>query len=79
MSWEALNNIAASKNEKLVIVVNDNERSYSPTIGGVATYLSTLRTTSGYERFLEWGKGVLEKTPVVGQPIYETCMVLKKE
>ena len=78
MSWEALNNIAASKNEKLVIIVNDNERSYSPTIGGVATYLSTLRTTSGYERFLEWGKGVLEKTPVVGQPIYETLHGVKK-
>lgn len=78
MSWEALNNIAASKNEKLVIVVNDNERSYSPTIGGVATYLSTLRTTSGYERFLEWGKGVLEKTPVLGQPIYETLHGVKK-
>ena len=59
MSWEALNNIAASKNQRLVIIVNDNERSYSPTIGGVATYLSTLRTTSGYERFLDWGKGVL--------------------
>ena len=58
MSWEALNNIAASKNQRLVIIVNDNERSYSPTIGGVATYLSTLRTTSGYERFLDWGKGV---------------------
>ncbi|MEY3723696.1 MAG: 1-deoxy-D-xylulose-5-phosphate synthase, partial [Actinomycetota bacterium] len=70
--------IAASKNEKLVIVVNDNERSYSPTIGGVATYLSTLRTTSGYERFLEWGKGVLEKTPVVGHPIYETLHGVKK-
>ena len=55
MSWEALNNIAASKNQRLVIIVNDNERSYSPTIGGVATYLSTLRTTSGYERFLDWG------------------------
>jgi 1-deoxy-D-xylulose-5-phosphate synthase len=78
MSWEALNNIAASKNEKLVIIVNDNERSYSPTIGGVATYLSTLRATSGYERFLDWGKGVLEKTPVVGQPIYETLHGVKK-
>ena len=78
MSWEALNNIAASKNEKLVIIVNDNERSYSPTIGGVATYLSTLRTTSGYERFLDWGKGVLEKTPVVGQSIYETLHGVKK-
>lgn len=78
MSWEALNNIAANKKEKLVIVVNDNERSYSPTIGGLATYLSTLRTTRGYEKFLDWGKGVLEKTPVVGQPIYETLHGVKK-
>ena len=78
MAWEALNNIAASTNEKLVIVVNDNERSYSPTIGGVATYLSTLRTTKGYEKFLDWGKGVLEKTPVVGHPIYETLHGMKK-
>ena len=78
MAWEALNNIAASTDEKLVIVVNDNERSYSPTIGGVATYLSTLRTTKGYEKFLEWGKGVLEKTPVVGHSIYETLHGMKK-
>jgi len=78
MSWEAINNIAANENLRLVIVVNDNERSYSPTIGGMATYLSTLRATSGYEKFLDWGKGVLEKTPVVGQPIYETLHGVKK-
>ena len=78
MAWEALNNIASSDDLNLVIVVNDNERSYSPTIGGLATYLSTLRTTSGYEKFLEWGKGVLERTPVVGQPIYETLHGVKK-
>jgi 1-deoxy-D-xylulose-5-phosphate synthase len=78
MSWEALNNIASAQNLRLVIVVNDNERSYSPTIGGLATYLSTLRTTSGYEKFLDWGKGVLEKTPVVGNPIYETLHGVKK-
>jgi len=78
MSWEALNNIASSDDLRLVIVVNDNERSYSPTIGGLATYLSTLRTTSGYEKFLDWGKGVLEKTPVVGGPIYETLHGVKK-
>ena len=78
MSWEALNNIAASKELRLVIVINDNERSYSPTIGGVATYLSTLRATKGYEKFLDWGKGVLERTPVVGQPIYETLHGMKK-
>jgi len=78
MSWEALNNIAAAKDRNLILVVNDNERSYSPTIGGVATYLSTLRVTQGYERFLDWGKEVLHKTPVVGTPIYETLHGVKK-
>ena len=78
MSWEALNNIAAANDRNLIIVVNDNERSYSPTIGGVATYLSTLRVTRGYERFLDWGKEVLSKTPVVGNPIYETLHGMKK-
>lgn len=78
MSWEALNNIAPEQKRNLVIVINDNERSYSPTIGGVATYLSTLRVTSGYEKFLDWGKEVLHKTPVVGMPIYETLHGMKK-
>ena len=78
MAWEALNNIAPEQKRNLVIVVNDNERSYSPTIGGVATYLSTLRVTSGYEKFLDWGKEVLHKTPVVGMPIYETLHGMKK-
>ena len=78
MSWEALNNIAPEQKRNLIIVINDNERSYSPTIGGVATYLSTLRVTSGYEKFLDWGKEVLHKTPVVGMPIYETLHGMKK-
>jgi len=78
MAWEALNNIATRPELPLIIVVNDNERSYSPTVGGLATYLSTLRTTRGYEKFLEWGKAVLERTPVVGQPIYETLHGVKK-
>ena len=78
MSWEALNNIAAAEKRSLVIVVNDNERSYSPTIGGISNYLSTLRTTQGYEKFLDWGKNVLEKTPVVGGPIFETLHGMKK-
>ena len=63
MSWEALNNIAAAEDRNLMIVVNDNERSYSPTIGGLATYLSTLRVTQGYERFLDWGKEVSPRLP----------------
>jgi len=78
MSWEALNNIATSNDRNLTIVVNDNERSYSPTIGGLATYLATLRVTRGYERFLDWGKEILSHTPVVGAPIYETLHGMKK-
>jgi len=78
MAWEALNNIAADRDRRLVIVVNDNERSYAPTIGGLAHHLATLRTTGGYERFLEWGKQVLGRTPVVGGPIYGTLHGMKK-
>ena len=78
MAWEALNNIAADKTRRLVIVINDNERSYAPTIGGLAYHLATLRTTRGYERFLEWGKQVLGRTPVVGPPLYDALHGVKK-
>ncbi|KIF77373.1 1-deoxy-D-xylulose-5-phosphate synthase [Streptomyces sp. 150FB] len=78
MAWEALNNIAAAKDRPLVIVVNDNERSYAPTIGGLANHLATLRTTDGYERFLARGKDLLERTPVVGRPLYDTLHGAKK-
>ncbi|MGW1885049.1 1-deoxy-D-xylulose-5-phosphate synthase [Streptomyces sp. NPDC001970] len=78
MAWEALNNIADAKDRPLIIVVNDNERSYAPTIGGLANHLATLRTTDGYERFLAWGKDVLQHTPVVGRPLYESLHGAKK-
>ncbi len=77
MAWEALNNIATS-NRPVVIVVNDNERSYSPTIGGLAHHLATLRTTRGYEQVMSWGKRVLNRTPFVGHPIYGTLHGMKK-
>ena len=78
MAWEAINNIAADKDLPLVIVVNDNERSYAPTTGGLADHLATLRTTRGYERFLDWGKHTLSRTPVVGSAMYETLHGVKK-
>ncbi|MEU2182906.1 1-deoxy-D-xylulose-5-phosphate synthase [Streptomyces thermolilacinus] len=78
MAWEALNNIADAKDRPLVIVVNDNERSYAPTIGGLANHLATLRTTDGYERFLARTKEILDRTPVVGKPLYETLHGAKK-
>ena len=78
MAWEALNNIAGAPDRPLVIVVNDNERSYSPTIGGLAHHLATLRTARSYERVLDWGKRVLGRTPVLGPPMYETLHGVKK-
>jgi len=78
MTWEAINNIASNDNRSLVIVVNDNERSYSPTIGGLANKLAALRTNSAYEEFLGWGKRILSKTPMVGRPMYEALHGMKK-
>jgi 1-deoxy-D-xylulose-5-phosphate synthase len=78
MCWEALNNIAADRDRPLVIVVNDNGRSYSPTIGGLADHLASLRLQPGYERALEGGRRVLRGTPVVGKPIYAALHAAKR-
>ncbi|MEV4760187.1 1-deoxy-D-xylulose-5-phosphate synthase [Micromonospora sp. NPDC049559] len=77
MCWEALNNIAAARNP-LVIVVNDNGRSYAPTIGGLAEHLSTLRLNPGYEKVLDVVKDALGSTPLVGRPMYEVLHAVKK-
>ncbi|CAN5394039.1 1-deoxy-D-xylulose-5-phosphate synthase [soil metagenome] len=72
MCWEALNNIAAAR-RPVVIVVNDNGRSYAPTIGGFADHLATLRLQPGYERLLEKGRGAVRGVPVIGELCYQ-CM-----
>ncbi|MGC5050817.1 1-deoxy-D-xylulose-5-phosphate synthase [Micromonospora sp. DT48] len=77
MCWEALNNIAATENP-LVIVVNDNGRSYAPTIGGLAHHLSTLRLNPGYEKVLDAVKDALGSTPLVGKPMYEVLHAVKR-
>ncbi len=77
MCWEALNNIAAAKNP-LVIVVNDNGRSYSPTIGGLADHLAALRLNPGYEKVLDLVKDALGHTPLVGAPLYDALHAVKK-
>ena len=78
MAWEAINNIAVDKDLPLVIVVNDNERSYAPTTGGLADHLATLRTTRSYESVLGWGKDTLNRTPVVGGVVYGALHGVKK-
>jgi 1-deoxy-D-xylulose-5-phosphate synthase len=77
MCWEALNNIAANNN-RLVIVVNDNGRSYAPTIGGLAEHLATLRLNPGYEKVLDLVKEALGSTPMVGKPMYEVLHAVKR-
>jgi 1-deoxy-D-xylulose-5-phosphate synthase len=78
MCWEALNNIAADPTRPVVIVVNDNGRSYSPTIGGLADHLASLRLQPGYERALDSGKRALLGTPVVGKPMYAALHAAKR-
>ncbi len=77
MSWEALNNIASQIHRPLVIIVNDNGRSYSPTIGGLSTHLAALRTNDMYEKVLDWGKETLLKSPI-GRPVFEALHGMKK-
>ncbi len=78
MCWEALNNIAAAPGRPVVIVVNDNGRSYSPTIGGVADHLASLRLRPGYEKALEVVKEALARTPLVGPPLYDALHGIKR-
>ncbi|MEQ4548063.1 1-deoxy-D-xylulose-5-phosphate synthase N-terminal domain-containing protein, partial [Nocardioides kribbensis] len=78
MAWEALNNIAVAQDSRLVIVVNDNGRSYTPTIGGLATALTSLRTNPRYEQLLDQVKKRLNSVPAVGGAAYDALHAVKK-
>ena len=78
MAWEALNNISVATDSRLVIVVNDNGRSYQPTIGGLANHLASVRISQRYENVLDYIKTTLSRTPVVGPPVYGTLHGIKK-
>jgi 1-deoxy-D-xylulose-5-phosphate synthase len=78
MAWEALNNIAAAKDSRLVIIVNDNGWSYQPTIGGLAEHLAAIRVSPRYEHVLDYIKTTLSRTPLVGAPLYGTLHGIKK-
>ncbi len=78
MAWEALNNIAANQDRKLVMVVNDNGRSYTPTVGGLANHLTTLRTSPRYEQVLDLVKKRLKGVRGVGPAVYDALHAIKK-
>lgn len=84
MCWEALNNIAAGE-RNVVIVVNDNGRSYSPTIGGFANnltklrgQLAALRMQPGYDEVMENGKKTLKSMGWVGERTFDALHALKE-
>ncbi len=76
MCWEALNNIAAAR-RPVVIVVNDNGRSYAPTIGGFAEHMAGLRLQPGYETVLDEGRKALRGVPLVGELCYQCLHSVK--
>ena len=78
MAWEALDNIADSSDKHLVIVVNDNGRSYAPTIGGLAHHLDALRTNPGYERMLAGAKRILLTQGAPGRAAFDALHGLKR-
>src|SRR5689334_2914574 len=78
MAWEALNNIAAASDRRMEIVVNDNGRSYTPTVGGLANHLTTLRTNPRYEQVLDMVKRRLNGVSGVGPAVYDVLHAMKK-
>ncbi len=78
MAWEALNNIAVARDSRLVVVVNDNGRSYQPTIGGLASHLASIRVSQRYENVLDYIKTTVTRTPLFGQPLYGALHGAKK-
>ncbi|MEW1956515.1 1-deoxy-D-xylulose-5-phosphate synthase [Kineococcus sp. NPDC059986] len=70
MTWEALNNMSHDNDRRLVIVVNDNGRSYGATIGGMARFLSTVRTRSEYRRLHEKSQAAAERFGSPGRAFY---------
>ncbi|MCT7659566.1 1-deoxy-D-xylulose-5-phosphate synthase [Mycobacterium deserti] len=76
MCWEALNNIAGAR-RPVVIVVNDNGRSYAPTIGGFADHLAALRLQPGYEKLLEGGRKAVRGVPIIGELCYQAMHSMK--
>ncbi|MCS5733210.1 1-deoxy-D-xylulose-5-phosphate synthase [Herbiconiux daphne] len=70
MTWEALNNISDDNSRNLVIVVNDNGRSYAPTIGGMARYLNTVRTKKSYHDLHQSSRQLFDRLGSPGRALY---------
>ncbi|OHB72212.1 MAG: 1-deoxy-D-xylulose-5-phosphate synthase [Planctomycetes bacterium RBG_16_43_13] len=71
MSYEALNNCGHLK-KNLLVVLNDNGMSISPTVGAISNYLNTLRTVPLYDEVKKEIYNLLNKIPLVGTPVEHT-------
>ncbi|MCU1442176.1 MAG: dxs [Cryobacterium sp.] len=70
MTWEALNNISDDNTSRLIIVVNDNGRSYAPTIGGMARFLNTVRTRRTYRDLYFSSRKAFDRLGPPGRAVY---------
>ena len=70
MTWEALNNISDDNTRRLIIIVNDNGRSYAPTIGGMARFLNTVRTRRSYRSLYLSSRQVFDRLGPPGRALY---------
>ena len=70
MTWEALNNISDDNSRNLVIIVNDNGRSYAPTIGGMAHFLNDVRTRRSYRNLYSTSRKVFHAFGAPGRALY---------
>jgi 1-deoxy-D-xylulose-5-phosphate synthase len=70
MTWEALNNISDDNSRNLVIVVNDNGRSYAPTIGGMAHFLNSVRTRRSYRNLHTTSRELFDRFGGPGRAVY---------
>ena len=77
MALEALNDVGYSKT-KMTIILNDNEMSISPNIGGLNMLLSKLRTKKMYTRSNEKKKKRINEIPVIGKPIVKIVQTFKR-
>ena len=73
MAYEAMNN-AAETTRNLTVILNDNDMSIAPPVGGMSAYLANLVSGGAYQSLRRWGKSVAERLP---RPLFE--MVRKSE
>ncbi|MBO0745076.1 MAG: 1-deoxy-D-xylulose-5-phosphate synthase [Candidatus Dormibacteraeota bacterium] len=78
MAYEALNQIAYHEPRNLLIVLNDNGRSYAPTVGGMARHLGQLRLDPRYDRLKSELDLRLKDLPAFGDTAHEAARRMKE-